>query len=105
MNGKVLIGMNNDKGEVFFANMDLILFFFSELDIGSSVEVSIDVKECVNITSIEHVVANISYSFHRRGDVKIILISPSGTRSEMLSYRDVDHSDRGLYLIEKIYCI
>ncbi len=50
-------------------------------------------------------VANISYSFHRRGDVKIILISPSGTRSEMLSYRDVDHSNKGTYLIEKIYCI
>ena len=86
-------------------NINEILLFVSKLDIGFATEISIDVKERVNITSIEHVIANISFSFHRRGDVTIILISPSGTRSEMLSYRDPDASGKGLQLIEKICSI
>ncbi|CAF4313509.1 unnamed protein product, partial [Rotaria magnacalcarata] len=51
------------------------------LRIGKTLELSINVKICENITSIEHVIANISYSFHRRGDVKITIISPSQTPS------------------------
>jgi subtilisin-like proprotein convertase family protein len=43
------------------------------------------------------VTANVSFSFHRRGDVKITLISPSGTPSEMISYRDNDASEKGIY--------
>lgn len=74
---------------------------FSELEIESTVEVTIDVEECFNVTSIEHVVANISYSFHRRGDVKITIISPTGTQSELLSYRDNDASYKGLHSIER----
>jgi subtilisin-like proprotein convertase family protein len=58
--------------------------------------VSIDINKCINVTSIEHVVANISYSSHRRGDVKITLISPSKTPSEMLSFRDNDATDEGI---------
>ena len=57
----------------------------SPLGIGATVEVNIDVTKCENITNLEHVTANISFSFHRRGDVKITLISPSGTPSEMIS--------------------
>ncbi|CAF2019698.1 unnamed protein product [Rotaria magnacalcarata] len=66
------------------------------LRIGKTLELSIDVKICENITSIEHVIANISYSFHRRGDVKITIISPSQTPSEVLSYRDADFTDEGI---------
>lgn len=82
-------------------SMTSFIFLFSELKIDDTIEVSIDVKECLNVTSIEHVVANISYSFHRRGDVKITLISPSGTQSELLSYRDNDRSQKGLYFAER----
>ncbi|CAF2545866.1 unnamed protein product [Rotaria sp. Silwood2] len=67
-----------------------------QLDIGAIVEVSIYVTECENVSNIEHVVANVSYSFHRRGDVKIILISPSQTPSELLSYRDKDATNKGI---------
>jgi subtilisin-like proprotein convertase family protein len=59
--------------------------------------VNIDVNKCENITSLEHVTANVSFIFHRRGDVKITLISPSGTPSEMISYRDNDASEKGIY--------
>ena len=60
------------------------------------IEVNIDVSKCENITSLEHVTANVSFSFHRRGDVKITLISPSQTSSEMISYRDNDASEKGI---------
>jgi len=66
------------------------------LAVGATVEVNIDVDKCENITYLEHVTANVSFSFHRRGDVKITLISPSGTPSEMISYRDNDNSDKGV---------
>ncbi|CAF1145419.1 unnamed protein product [Rotaria sordida] len=67
-----------------------------ELKIGRTVEISINVKECENVSSIEHVVANLSYSFHRRGDVKITLISPSLTPSELISYRDKDATNKSV---------
>lgn len=51
---------------------------------------------CQNVTNLEHVIANVSFTFHRRGDVKILLISPSGTISEMISYRDNDVSKKGI---------
>ncbi|CAF3367974.1 unnamed protein product [Rotaria sp. Silwood1] len=71
-----------------------------QLTIGASVEVNIDVDKCENVTNLEHVQANVSFSFHRRGDVKVTLISPSGTLSEMISYRDNDASKKGIY-----YCL
>ena len=64
--------------------------------IGATIEVTIDVDKCENVTILEHVTANVSFSFHRRGDVKITLISPSGTPSEMISYRDNDVSEKGI---------
>jgi len=82
----------------FSEEFELFLFvFYSPLAIGATVEVNIDVDKCENVTMLEHVVANVSFSFHRRGDVKITLISPSGTPSEMISYRDNDASDKGIY--------
>jgi subtilisin-like proprotein convertase family protein len=77
-------------------NMPFVdMFLIRSLEIGGTVEITIDVTKCVNITSLEHVTANVSYSFHRRGDVKVTLISPSQTPSEMISYRDNDATDRG----------
>ncbi|CAF0789709.1 unnamed protein product [Adineta steineri] len=66
------------------------------LGIGATVEVNLDVDKCENVTYLEHVTANVSFIYHRRGDVKITLISPSGTTSEMLSYRDNDSTDKGI---------
>ena len=51
--------------------------------------------ECDNIDSLEHVIANISFSFTNRGDLKFTLISPHHTPSEILSYRKNDHSPKG----------
>lgn len=44
---------------------------------------------------LEHVVANISFSFSKRGDLKLTLISPHGTPSEVMSYRKNDKSKKG----------
>lgn len=74
----------------------LLFEFFSKLEIGGTTEISITIDNCENITNMEHVVANISFSFHYRGDVKITLTSPSKTASELLSYRDKDANSIGM---------
>lgn len=48
------------------------------------------------ITKLEHVVLKISLIHRRRGDLSIDLISPSGTKSPILSTRKYDNSDEGL---------
>jgi subtilisin-like proprotein convertase family protein len=92
MNIKVLICKD------FFFEEEIIelILFYSPLEIGATVEVNIDIDKCANVTNLEHVTANVSFSFHRRGDIKITLISPSGTPSEMISYRDNDASENGI---------
>jgi subtilisin-like proprotein convertase family protein len=47
---------------------------------------------------LEHVIANISFTFSSRGDLKLTLISPHGTPSEILSYRKNDHSNKGKFI-------
>lgn len=49
------------------------------------------------LDKLEHVIANISFSFSTRGDLKLTLISPQGTSSEILSYRKNDRSNKGAY--------
>ncbi|XP_045436410.1 proprotein convertase subtilisin/kexin type 6 isoform X3 [Pipistrellus kuhlii] len=44
---------------------------------------------------LEHVVARVSISHPRRGDLQIHLVSPSGTRSQLLAKRLLDHSNEG----------
>nr|XP_058912822.1 proprotein convertase subtilisin/kexin type 6 isoform X6 [Kogia breviceps] len=44
---------------------------------------------------LEHVVARITISHPRRGDLQIHLISPSGTKSQLLAKRLLDHSNEG----------
>ncbi|CAF0806074.1 unnamed protein product [Didymodactylos carnosus] len=60
------------------------------------IKIHLDVLECINVTVLEHVVANISFTFNRRGNVKITLISPSQTPSEMLSFRPNDATNKGI---------
>ena len=59
-------------------------------------ELEINPTDCPNIQALEHVVANISFLFSNRGDLKLTLISPSGTPSEILSYRKNDKSNKGV---------
>ncbi len=53
-------------------------------------------NDCWNIDELEHVVANISFTFQTRGEVKMTLISPYDTPSEILSYRKNDKSSKGI---------
>ncbi|KAM9183641.1 proprotein convertase subtilisin/kexin type 6 isoform 3-T3 [Dugong dugon] len=48
-----------------------------------------------HVVYLEHVVAQISLSHPRRGDLQIHLISPAGTRSQLLAKRLLDHSNEG----------
>ncbi|XP_049762033.1 proprotein convertase subtilisin/kexin type 6 isoform X2 [Elephas maximus indicus] len=47
------------------------------------------------VVYLEHVVAQISLSHPRRGDLQIHLISPAGTKSQLLAKRLLDHSNEG----------
>ncbi|XP_040824699.1 proprotein convertase subtilisin/kexin type 6 isoform X1 [Ochotona curzoniae] len=47
------------------------------------------------VVYLEHVVARISISHPRRGDLQIHLTSPSGTKSQLLAKRLLDHSNEG----------
>ena len=57
------------------------------------------VTNCSNIDFLEHVVANVSFVYGVRGQIKMTLISPSGTPSEILSFRKNDKNSKGFFLI------
>ena len=67
---------------------------------GGALELSIPTKACAGtvaeINKLEHVVLTISFIHRRRGDVSILMMSPSGTKNEMLSTRHYDDSKEGL---------
>lgn len=64
----------------------------------SSVTIQLSVKECNSVNFLEHVQAKISLSANRRGDVKIYLTSPSGTKSTLLASRFNDNSHAGFHV-------
>ncbi|NP_001086467.1 proprotein convertase subtilisin/kexin type 6 L homeolog precursor [Xenopus laevis] len=47
------------------------------------------------VTNLEHVVVRVTISHPRRGDLQIYLISPSGTKSQLLAKRTFDSSNEG----------
>ena len=53
-------------------------------------------NDCWNIDKLEHVIANVSFGFQTRGEVKMTLISPSETPSEILSFRENDKSSKSI---------
>ena len=48
---------------------------------------------------------NVTLQHRHRGDLSITLISPSGTRSQLLTTRRNDHSARGIKVAKKIIII
>ncbi|XP_050428301.1 furin-like protease 1, isoforms 1/1-X/2 isoform X1 [Adelges cooleyi] len=64
----------------------------------SSVTIQLLVKECNSVNFLEHVQARITLSANRRGDIKIDLTSPSGTRSTLLAPRAHDNSHAGFHV-------
>ncbi|KAM4807842.1 proprotein convertase subtilisin/kexin type 4 [Rhinophrynus dorsalis] len=67
--------------------------------LSSSLVTSWNVTACAGssqyIRSLEHVQAQISLSYSRRGDLEISLISPMGTRSVLVAMRPYDTSSNG----------
>ena len=57
--------------------------------------IAIDVTDCPKVERLEHVIANISFKYSVRGDIKLTLVSPSNTPSEILSHRRNDLSSKG----------
>lgn len=75
-------------------------FDHQDIPRGDSLYINIPTVACesssAQVVKVEHVVVTISFVHRRRGDVSIDLISPAGTRSQMLSPRRYDDSDEGL---------
>ncbi|XP_014368198.2 furin-like protease 1, isoforms 1/1-X/2 isoform X1 [Papilio machaon] len=61
----------------------------------SSVVLQLDVSACPGVNYLEHVQARVSLSAARRGDLRIALTSPAGTRVTLLAPRAHDSSRAG----------
>jgi len=73
-----------------------------EIPAGGTLSITITTAACENIPTkrvdkLEHVTVTISFQARRRGHVSIDLFSPMGTRSQLLSTRRYDDSDKGLH--------
>lgn len=55
------------------------------------------IRDGDHINSLEYVIATLSISHPRRGNLQIYLISPSNTVSQLLSERPYDHSKNGFH--------
>ncbi|KAG5270201.1 hypothetical protein AALO_G00189910 [Alosa alosa] len=68
-------------------------------NIGSHLVVTKNVEACLGqanfVSSLEHVQAQLTLSYNRRGNLAIYLISPMGTRSTLLAPRPHDYSSEG----------
>jgi subtilisin-like proprotein convertase family protein len=62
---------------------------------GDTVKASFTVHDCEGVAFLEHVVVHVSLSTDKRGDAVIFLVSPAGTRSNLLSKRPKDLSSDG----------
>ena len=65
------------------------------LDEGSVVAVSFEVEPNCKVGFVEHVEVVVSVEHPRRGEVEVVLISPSNTRTRLLGPRPKDTSDNG----------
>ncbi|XP_072236574.1 furin (paired basic amino acid cleaving enzyme) a [Leuresthes tenuis] len=68
-------------------------------NIGNYLSINKSVDSCIGsdsyVTSLEHVQAQLTLSYNRRGNLAIHLISPAGTRSTLLHPRPHDYSSEG----------
>ncbi|XP_039758602.1 furin-like protease 1 [Pararge aegeria] len=61
----------------------------------SSITLQLDVSTCPGVNYLEHIQARVSLSAARRGDLRIALTSPAGTRVTLLAPRPHDSSRAG----------
>jgi len=71
-------------------------YYYKVISPMSYVTIDLEVDNCPGINSLEHVVSPIHVSAGRkRGDLRIYLTSPQGTRSTLLDARPQDYSSSG----------
>merc|ERR1719245_2414851 len=71
-------------------------YYYKIIPAMSSVRIEMDVDDCAGVNSLEHVISPIHVtSGRKRGDLRIYLISPQGTRSTLLDARPQDYSSSG----------
>ena len=62
---------------------------------GTSQKSTIHVSACDDLNFIEHVQAHVTLGAAKRGDVRIYLTSPKGTKSLLIAKRPKDYSRAG----------
>ncbi|XP_013385103.1 neuroendocrine convertase 2-like [Lingula anatina] len=71
-----------------------------KIDSKSTISMTMSTSACQNtenrIDHLEHVEVYVRLNTSRRGDIQLTLISPAGTRSELLSLRPYDDSKKGI---------
>ena len=73
------------------------VLFFSRFAGRTVAKSTIEVTDCDsgNVKFLEHVQCHVTLGASRRGDVVIYLVSPSGTRSNLVARRPKDYSRAG----------
>lgn len=77
------------------------ILFLSDIGANDKIVLSLNVENCENVDILEHVVANISFTHSSRGDLKLTLVSPHGTPSEILSFRKNDKNSKGNFFFNR----
>ncbi|RXG58688.1 Furin-like protease 1, isoform 1-CRR, partial [Armadillidium vulgare] len=63
----------------------------------SYVTLTLEVSDCPGVNYLEHVQSKVTLIADRRGDIQIFLVSPAGTRSNLLAPRHRDNSRTGFH--------
>lgn len=84
----------NNYHHLLYRNYSLYYYFFREIPTEGNLVLEISTDACqgsnTEINYLEHVQAVVTLNSTRRGDVTMYLISPTGTRSVILSRRPKD---------------
>lgn len=91
----VLIVETNSINQITVPSMQIKLFS-AYLTTNNNTKFNSQYKLCdKNINYLEHVITNLSLNSTKRGDIRISLISPFGTESNLLDHRPLDKSKNG----------
>ncbi|KAI0987197.1 hypothetical protein GJ496_004679 [Pomphorhynchus laevis] len=64
---------------------------------GGSFSANIAVSSCPLVEALEHVIVYLTMSYPYRGDIRVVIESPSGTSSNVLEFRPLDNSKKGIH--------
>ncbi len=73
--------------KILYIDFLCIITFYRQIPPRKNVTLQLKVEHCKGVNYLEHVQAKITLTTQRRGDIQIVLTSPSGTRTTLLTER------------------